>query len=153
MRQRLVILPPGVEFVVKNMTEELKSTGLWANTVFVLTGDNGGTAEHGMPVPGSSNYPLRGHKYSWFEGGVRTATFVYSPLLPAAVRGTTNHALLHVSDWWATFSALAGPLAPSPSPVFVPGLSHAMLIELRRAQLFVPGLPHVAAHSRRPERG
>ena len=64
----------GVEFVVKNVTEELKATGLWANTVFVLTGDNGGTAEHGMPVPGSSNFPLRGHKYSWFEGGVRTQT-------------------------------------------------------------------------------
>ena len=44
----------GVEFVVKNVTEELKSSGLWSNTVFVLTGDNGGTAEHGMPVPGAS---------------------------------------------------------------------------------------------------
>ena len=31
----------GVEFVVKNVTEELKSNGLWSNTVFVLTGDNG----------------------------------------------------------------------------------------------------------------
>jgi hypothetical protein len=50
----------GVEFVVKNVTEELKSSGLWARTIFILTGDNGGTSEHGMPVPGSSNYPLRG---------------------------------------------------------------------------------------------
>lgn len=66
----------------------------------VLTGDNGGTAEHGTPVPGSSNFPLRGHKYSWFEGGVRTATLVHSKLLPEKVVGTTNHALLHVSDWW-----------------------------------------------------
>ena len=31
----------GVEFVVKNVTEELQSIGLWANCVFVLTGDNG----------------------------------------------------------------------------------------------------------------
>lgn len=31
-----------------------------------------------------------------------------SPLLPEAVRGTTNHALLHVSDWYATFAVLAG---------------------------------------------
>ena len=50
----------GVEFVVKNVTEELKSTGLWARTIFILTADNGGTKEHGMPVPGSSNFPLRG---------------------------------------------------------------------------------------------
>ena len=39
---------------------------------------------------------------------MRTATFVASPLLPAAVVGTTNHALLHISDWWATFATLAG---------------------------------------------
>lgn len=51
-------------------------------------------------------------RYSWFEGGVRTATFVHSPLLPAAVRGTTSHALAHCSDWWATFASLAG-LSPT----------------------------------------
>lgn len=76
--------------------------------MFVLTGDNGGTYEHGFPVPGSSNYPLRGHKYSYFEGGVRTATFVWSQaLLPSTVRGTTTGALISVADWYATFAALA----------------------------------------------
>lgn len=77
-------------------------------------------------MPGSSNFPLRGHKYSFFEGGCRAAAFVASPLLPAAVRGTRNSALLHISDWcsaappqsgkvsqslrqrWATFAVLAG---------------------------------------------
>ena len=68
----------------------------------------GGTAEHPSPVRGSSNFPLRGHKYSWFEGGVRAASFVASPLLPAAVRGTRSDGLFHISDWWATFASLAG---------------------------------------------
>lgn len=46
--------------------------------------------------------------FKWaYRGGVRTATFVASPLLPNAVLGTTNHALIHISDWWATFAALA----------------------------------------------
>ena len=102
----------GVEYVVKNVTEEMQAAGLWDNTVFVLCGDNGGTFEHGMPVPGSSNFPYRGHKYSWFEGGVRVAAFVNSPLLPANVRGTTSNVLLHISDWYATFAVLAG-LSPS----------------------------------------
>lgn len=102
----------GVEYVVKNVTEEMQAAGLWDNTIFVLCGDNGGTFEHGMPVPGSSNYPLRGHKYSWFEGGVRVASFVASPLLPASVRGTRSDVLLHIADWYATFAVLAG-LAPS----------------------------------------
>ena len=42
------------------------------------------------------------------RGGVRTTTFIASPLLPPAVLGTTNHALLHISDWWATFAVMAG---------------------------------------------
>ena len=37
-----------------------------------------------------------------------TATFVASPLLPTKVRGTTNHVLASISDWWATFATLAG---------------------------------------------
>ncbi len=74
----LLLLPPppprsyngmhsGVEFVVKNLTDELQAHGLYSNSVLLFFGDNGGTYEHGQPVPGSSNYPLRGHKYSWFE--------------------------------------------------------------------------------------
>ena len=69
---------------------------------------NGGTFEHGPPVPGSSNFPLRGHKYTWFEGGVRSASFLASPLLPKAVQGTTSDTLLSVADWWATFAVMAG---------------------------------------------
>ena len=48
---------------------------------------------------GANNWPLRGGKYSMFEGGIRANSFVSGGLLPAAVRGTTLHGLLHVSDW------------------------------------------------------
>eukprot|EP00040_Diaphanoeca_grandis_P042901 m.266368 g.266368 ORF g.266368 m.266368 type:complete len:678 (+) comp66964_c0_seq1:198-2231(+) len=98
----------GVEYVVKNTTMELNNTGLWSNTIIVFSTDNGGTFEHGPPVPGSSNFPLRGHKYSWFEGGIRAASFVSSPLLPMGVRGTINTDILHISDWYATFAVLGG---------------------------------------------
>ena len=110
----------GVEFVLKNVTFELKAKGLWPTTVLVLAGDNGGTFEHGAPVPGSSNFPARGHKYSWFEGGVRVASFVASPLLPAHSVGTTSRALLSISDWWATFAVLGG-LPPTDDCTGKPG--------------------------------
>ena len=102
----------GVELVVHNLTEELKAGGLWENSIILFLGDNGGTYEHEGPVSGVSNYPLRGHKYTYFEGGVRTASFLASPLLPERVVGTWSHALLHESDWWPTFAALAG-LSPT----------------------------------------
>eukprot|EP01065_Artemidia_motanka_P022262 TRINITY_DN2647_c0_g3_i1.p1 TRINITY_DN2647_c0_g3~~TRINITY_DN2647_c0_g3_i1.p1 ORF type:complete len:557 (+),score=189.37 TRINITY_DN2647_c0_g3_i1:53-1723(+) len=94
--------------VIGNVTAALKGRGMYENSVMVVYGDNGGTYEHGAPVYGSSNYPLRGFKYSFFEGGVRTTAFVHSPLLPAAVRGTRSQSIFHVSDWYATFCALAG---------------------------------------------
>ena len=52
--------------------------------------------------------PLRGGKGGYFEGGVRVASFVHSPLLPAAVRGTVLDATISVADWWATLVTLAG---------------------------------------------
>eukprot|EP01147_Barroeca_monosierra_P010207 gene10207-2364_t len=97
-----------VDLVVDSVVNTLKHTGLYENTIIVLSADNGGTYEHGMPVPGSSNFPLRGHKYSYFEGGVRASAFVHSPLLPADVIGTETYALMHISDWWTTFIELAG---------------------------------------------
>ena len=54
------------------------------------------------------NYPFRGQKHEIYEGGVRVAAFVHSPLLPAAVRGTTQHALIHVTDWLPTIIAATG---------------------------------------------
>ena len=43
--------------------------------------------------------PLRGGKFSLFEGGTRSASFLHSALLPPAARGRTYTGLLHVSDW------------------------------------------------------
>jgi hypothetical protein len=36
-----------------------------------------------------------------FEGGVRGAAMVHSPMLPAATRGTVSNALIHLTDWCA----------------------------------------------------
>ena len=56
----------------------------------------------------SSNYPLRGRKRSFFEGGVRTPALLASPLLPPNRRGGRSElAFLHISDWYATFLFLA----------------------------------------------
>lgn len=93
---------------LRNVSAELRAAGMWANTVLVLTTDNGGTFEHGAPVPGSSNFPLRGHKYSYFDGGVRGTALVASPLLPRAARGTRCAAPLHIADWYPTLLGLGG---------------------------------------------
>ena len=71
------------------------------NTILVFTSDNGACDQcHG------SNYPLRGGKGSYLEGGVRVVTFVNSPLLQKT--GYVNTNLHHITDWYATFQMLAG---------------------------------------------
>jgi len=56
----------------------------------------------------ANNWPLRGGKYSLFEGGIKVAAFISGGLVPAKLRGTTNNGIVHVADWYATFAKLAG---------------------------------------------
>lgn len=92
---------------VYNVTEALKATGMWADTLFVFASDNGGPSLVGGPS-NANNYPLRGGKGNDFEGGVRTAAFAAGGLIPAAMRGTRQEGYVHVCDWYATFAGLAG---------------------------------------------
>ena len=106
-----------------NITGMLKSRRMWETTLMALTTDNGGyTKALGPCSPfdpvrgqtcmsgeaGANNYPLKGGKYSLWEGGIRGNAFVSGGLLPAAVRGTRLHGLMHICDWYSTYSALAG---------------------------------------------
>ncbi|XP_077870303.1 arylsulfatase I-like [Saccoglossus kowalevskii] len=87
---------------IGNVTATLKEKGLWNNTVFIFSSDNGAT-----PTDGGSNWPLRGRKGLWYEGGIRAVGFVNSHLLSDHVTGTTNHELIHVTDWFPTLLRLA----------------------------------------------
>ena len=72
-------------------------------SVFLYRSDNG------APQSNGNNWPLRGDKASLFEGGIRSPSFIHSPLLPDKARGTISHAFIHVSDWFPTIvSSLAG---------------------------------------------
>ena len=50
----------------------------------------------------SSNYPLKGHKGSINEGGIRTNAFIHSPLFAPSLRATKYQNLVDVTDWLPT---------------------------------------------------
>lgn len=53
---------------IKAVTDELKAKGMWENTLMIFSSDNGGPVN--IEENAANNYPLRGGKYSEFEGGV-----------------------------------------------------------------------------------
>lgn len=95
-----------VDEAVGNITASLKATGIWTNTLLIVASDNGGPSFSDQFA--ATNWPLRGGKYSVFEGGVRNNAFVTGGFLPSELRGKRLDAVLHVCDWYATFLGLAG---------------------------------------------
>ena len=80
----------------------LKEEGLYNDTLICFCSDNGG------PLPGGNNYPLKGGKFSDWEGGIRVNAFVSGGFLPTAMRGTVITGLMTGWDWFATWAHLAG---------------------------------------------
>jgi len=100
-----------VDSTLANVTAALKSTGMWASTLFIWTTDNGSPVQ-----TGGSNAPLRGTKGSLFEGGTRVPTFVSGGVLPATMVGKTLDGIVAFWDWYATFLGLASLSAADPNP-------------------------------------
>lgn len=98
-----------VDDSIRAIVTDLNKYNMMQDTVLVIHSDNGGDACHaaGDSAPWGSNWPLRGRKMSYFEGGVRVPAFIYSPRLSQSVRGTVHDGLMHHVDWLATFVSMA----------------------------------------------
>lgn len=79
----------------------LKANGMWENTLIVASADNGG------PIGNANNWPLRGGKFSNWEGGTRVNALVSGGLVPPARRGTIESGFTAIDDWYPTFCGLA----------------------------------------------
>ncbi|XP_077528302.1 arylsulfatase B-like [Haemaphysalis longicornis] len=83
----------------------LHSKSMLANSIIIFASDNGAvpsgfTANHG------SNWPLRGAKFTAWEGGIRLPAFIWSPLLRN--RRRVSWELMHAVDWLPTLYYRAG---------------------------------------------
>jgi len=69
---------------IGNITAALRQRQMWSTTLIVMSSDNGGREDKEF---GGNNWPLRGMKFSDFEGGVRVAAFASGGVIPKARRG------------------------------------------------------------------
>jgi hypothetical protein len=97
---------------VEATARTLEAASMMDDSVILFASDNGGS-----PGMGGHNMPLRGRKSSLFEGGVRSASFVWSRRwLPDVARGTVYTGVAHITDLLPTFLGLATGGAWSPDP-------------------------------------
>jgi len=101
-----------LDWMVGEVLDELKRLGLDQNTIVVFTSDNGpilddGYRDSSAALTGSHRPagPLRGGKYSLFDGGTRVPTIVWAPGL---ARPGESAALISQVDFLASFAHLAG---------------------------------------------
>jgi arylsulfatase A-like enzyme len=88
--------------MVGKIVAAVDESGQRANTLFVFASDNGGPAPHRV----TSNGPLRGGKFTVYEGGVHTCAFAtWDGHIKA---GSTVNALMHIVDWYPTLLKLGG---------------------------------------------
>lgn len=93
-----------MDWSVGRVLDTLRALKLDSKTLVIFTSDNGGTAR-------GSNAPLRGHKGSTWEGGVRAVTIAWWPGQISA--GTATDAITGMRDVLPTFVKLAGGKLPA----------------------------------------
>ena len=120
---------------LKNITETMKELGMWENTLMIFTSDNGAPVKNPLGPcnytkftsklnpenpdigkgtvcfngeAGGNNWPLRGGKYSMFEGGTRVNAFISGGYIPKKMIGKKLNGMIHIADWYGTLSSIAG---------------------------------------------
>nr|CAB3223291.1 arylsulfatase I-like [Phallusia mammillata] len=91
-RYKLLTMISALDRALENIVGSLKEAGMWEDTLFVFTSDNGGAAR------AASNWPLRGAKLGYYEGGIRGPTLVHHSSLSSYV----SNKMMHITDWLPT---------------------------------------------------
>ena len=126
-RRKFAGLMVALDQAIANLTDAIKTSGLYDQTILIVQSDNGGLITE---MGGGNNYPLRGEKKYIYEGGTRVHGFIHSPLIPKTKTQQWYNNMFHISDWMPTIlegilgMQLNEILALYPEYVDIDGLNH-----------------------------
>ncbi|XP_078610511.1 arylsulfatase B-like [Branchiostoma floridae x Branchiostoma japonicum] len=100
-RKTLLGMVSALDEAVGRIVEAMEEAKLWNNTLLIFSTDNGG-----WPENAGNNYPLKGGKFTLWEGGTRGVAFVHGNMVEET--GYTNDKMIHAVDWYPTILAAAG---------------------------------------------
>ena len=107
-RRTFAAMASALDDSIGQIVETLNNAKMLNNTIIIFTTDNGAaTGGKKGYIDGSigSNWPLRGTKYTLWEGGIRGNGFIWSSKL--ANKYISEH-LLHIQDLMPTIYSAAG---------------------------------------------
>lgn len=90
---------------VGSIVAALQAHNMLKDSIIIFSTDNGGPAE-GFNLNAASNWPLRGVKNTLWEGGVRGAGLIWSPMLKKQRR--LSKQTMQITDWLPTLYTAAG---------------------------------------------
>ena len=92
--------------------DALETVNRWRDTIFIFLSDNGGHAPISYKTKQCNmgfNYPLRGSKFSWWEGGIRVVGFITSPnYIDTSKIGTNYQRIVSLVDFRKTLLRASG---------------------------------------------
>lgn len=100
-RRMYAALANYMDTMIGELVQELKAQRMYDDSLIVFSSDNGGD-------DAANNYPLRGAKFSNWEGGIRVPAVVSGGAVPPARQGLKLSGLAAIWDLYATFGEAAG---------------------------------------------
>lgn len=113
-RKRFAGVLKGLDDSVGHVVHALQKKEILSNTIIIFTTDNGGPAA-GFNLNAASNWPLRGVKNTLWEGGVRGAGLIWSPLITNV--SVISLQKMHITDWLPTLLSAASIEKVFPTPI------------------------------------
>jgi arylsulfatase B len=141
-RRAVTAMVSTVSEATMNLTDALKAKGMWANSFMMWLSDNGGPHADSR---GHNNWPLRGGKGTFYEGGMRVAAFAAGGAMAPSLKGGRIIHPLHVADVFPTFCRMAGlsevVCRDDPTDTSVPSVDGVSLADTFLADAAVPARP------------